>query len=417
MQKSIVQNKNMTLKDLLHETSSALLGNKVRSSLTMLGIIIGIASVIAMLAIGNGATQSIQNSIQSLGSNLVLVLPGAQRGHGAQISSGRGSSQSLTTADADAIRTQISLAAAVAPEVSTRKQVVAKGNNTNTSITGTVPDYLSVRNTEIDQGSFFTNLQSTELAKVAVLGPSVKNDLFGADSDAIGQSIRIGGVNFNVIGITKTKGGSGFNNPDDAIYIPLGTAQKYLTGNIYLSDISLQATSQQDMTELQAQVTSLLLDRHHISDPAAADFSTLNQADIVSSASSITTTLTYLLASVAGISLLVGGIGIMNMMLTTVTERTKEIGLRKAIGARRADINIQFLVESIMLTFIGGIIGIALGWSIAYGISATGILQAQVSLFSVILAFSVSAIIGIVFGYYPARRASRLNPIEALRFE
>lgn len=406
----------MTIKDIFHETSSALLGNKVRSTLTVLGIVIGIASVIAMLAIGAGATGSIQSSIQSLGSNLVLVLPGAQRGPGVQISAGRGSSQTLTTADAEAIRS-ISLAQAVAPEVTSRKQVVAKGTNTNTSITGTTPDYLAVRNVEVDEGSFFSAEQGTILAKVAVIGPTTRDDLFGEGADAIDQTIRIGGINFKVIGITKAKGGSGFNNPDDAIYIPLTTAQKFIVGNNFLSDISIQATSQEDMTDLQAQITSLLLDRHHISDPAAADFSTLNQADIVSSASTITNTLTYLLASVAGISLVVGGIGIMNMMLTTVTERTREIGLRKAIGAKKQDISNQFLIEAVMLTFVGGTTGVILGWLIAFGVSATGLLQAKVSLSSILLAFGVSALIGIVFGYYPARRAANLNPIEALRYE
>jgi putative ABC transport system permease protein len=406
----------MTTNDLFHETTSALLGNKVRSTLTILGIVIGIASVIAMLAIGAGATGAIQTSIQSLGSNLVLVLPGAQRGPGVQISAGRGTSQSLTLADATAIQDQISLTQAVAPDATTRKQIVAKGTNTNTTIIGTTPDYLTVRNVEIDEGDFFTNEQIQGLAKVAVIGPTTRDDLFSGE-DAIGQTIRIGGINFKIIGVTKSKGGSGFNNPDDVVYVPLTSAQKFLTGNDFLSEISIQATSQQDMTELQNEVTSLLLDRHHISDPQLADFSTLNQADIVSSASTITNTLTYLLASVAGISLIVGGIGIMNMMLTTVTERTKEIGLRKAIGAKKNDIRTQFLVEAILLTFVGGFLGVVLGWLVAFGISATGLLKASVSLSSILLAFGVSALIGIVFGYYPARRASNLNPIEALRYE
>jgi putative ABC transport system permease protein len=407
----------MTLKDLFHETGSALLGNKIRSSLTMLGIIIGIASVIAMLAIGAGATGSIQSSIQSLGSNLVIVTPGAQRGPGVQVSAGRGSSQTLTLADADAIRQQVTDASFVAPDVTSRKQVVAKGQNTNTSIIGTVPDYPAVRNVEIDEGIFITDQQVRSLSKVAVIGPTARDDLFGEGAEALGQKIRIGGVDFTVIGITKSKGGSGFNNPDDAVYVPITSAQKFLVGGNYVSTISVQAESQQAMQNVQDEITSLLLDRHHISDPQLADFSTLNQADIISTASSVTTTLTILLASVAGISLIVGGIGIMNMMLTTVTERTKEIGLRKAIGAKKKDISTQFLVEAVLLTFIGGIIGIILGWFIAFGVSYTGLLQAKVSLFSVILAFSVSAAIGIIFGYYPARRASNLNPIEALRYE
>jgi putative ABC transport system permease protein len=406
----------MTYKDLYHETKLALLGNKVRSSLTMLGIIIGIASVIAMLAVGNGATGSIQSSIQSLGSNLIIIIPGAPRGPGVQVSAGRGSSQTLKLADAEAIAALTDVSA-VAPELTSRKQVVVKGSNTNTSIIGTVPEYSKVRNVDIDEGEFITDQYNKSLARVAVLGPSARDDLFGEGADALGQTIRISGIGFKVIGITKSKGGSGFNNPDDAIYIPLLTAQKTVSGGSYVSTISVQAASQSTMTSLQADITSLLLERHKMSDPTAADFSTLNQADIVSSASSITQTLTYLLAAVAGISLVVGGIGIMNMMLTTVTERTKEIGLRKAIGAKKKDISTQFLVEAVVLTFIGGVAGVCLGWAIAVTIALTGVLQAKVSIGSILLAFTVSAVIGIVFGYYPARRASRLNPIEALRYE
>jgi len=407
----------MNYTDLFHETSSALLGNKVRSGLTVLGIVIGIASVIAMLAIGTGAKNSISSSIESLGANLVMVTPGAAHGPGTQVSAGRGSAESLTADDADAIAAGIPQAAAVAPDVTSRKQVVAKGTNTNTSIVGTVPSYTAVRNIDMAEGDFVTDQNVSSLSKVAVIGPTAAADLFPDGSDPVGQTIRISGYQFTIAGETVAKGGTGFNSPDDTIYIPLSTAQRYLTGNDSVSEISVQADSANDMTALQAEITSLLLDRHHISDPTKADFSTLNQADIISSASSITSTLTYLLAAVAGISLVVGGIGIMNMMLTTVTERTREIGLRKAIGAKAADINRQFLVESIMLTFAGGVCGVILGWAIALAVSKLGIVQAQVSIFSVLLAFGVSAAIGIVFGYYPARRASGLNPIEALRYE
>jgi len=407
----------MTYTDLFHETYSALLSNKVRSGLTVLGIVIGIASVIAMLAIGTGAQGSIQSSIQSIGSNLVLVQPGSQRGVGAQVNAGRGSSQTLTTGDADAIKAQISYAKAVAPDLTTRQQVVAAGTNTNTSVIGTVPDYMEVRNIQIDEGVFITDINVRSLSKVAVLGPTTRDDLFGVGAEAIGKTIRIKGINFTVVGVTTVKGGSGFNNTDDRVYIPLSAAQKFIAGSDFVSTISVEADTAGDMTLLQQDITSLLLERHKISDPASADFSTLNQADIINTASTITNTLTILLASVAGISLVVGGIGIMNMMLTTVTERTREIGLRKAIGAKGKDIRTQFLVESIMLTLVGGTIGVLLGFSIAYGITATGFVQAQVSLFSVILSFGVSAVIGVVFGYYPARRASNLNPIDALRYE
>jgi len=407
----------MKTEDLFEETYSALLANKVRSGLTMLGIVIGIASVIAMIAIGQGSQSMIENSIQSLGSNLILVTPGAQRGVGVQVSQGRGSAQTLNKEDAEAIATSISLAKGVAPELSGRYQITAKGTNTNTSVVGTTAAYPEVRNIEISDGSFITDKNVSSLSKVAVIGPTVRDDLFGVDSNPIGQSIRIKNVDFKVIGITKAKGGTGFGSQDDMVFIPLSTDQQFLAGSERVSTISVQAENKDVMKQLQDDITALLLDRHHISDPQMADFSTLNQADIVATASSVTNTFTVLLGSVAAISLVVGGIGIMNMMLTTVTERTREIGLRKAIGAKKKDINRQFLVESIMLTFIGGFIGVVLGWLISFSISHFAGITTKVSLQSVILAFSVSAGIGIVFGYYPAKRAASLNPIEALRFE
>lgn len=407
----------MTTKDILKETYAALSSNKVRSGLTMLGIVIGISSVIAMVSIGQGAQSSIQASIQSIGANLVLVTPGTQRGPGVQVSAGRGSARTLTQEDADTVIKEVTLAKAVAPEISGRYQVTSKGKNTNTSVVGTVAAYPAVRNVEIDLGNFVTDQNIRSLSKVAVLGPTTRDDLFGEGVDPIGQVIRIKNIEFKVIGVTKVKGGSGFGSQDDMIFIPLSTAQRFLAGDSYVTTISVQAENSESMSEIQLQITDLLLARHRISDPALADFSTLNQADIVATASSVTGTFTILLAAVGGISLLVGGIGIMNMMLTTVTERTREIGLRKAIGAKRKDISLQFLAEAVMLTFIGGVIGVALGWGISSIINYFGIIQTSVSLSSVLLAFGVSAGIGIIFGYYPARRAAGLNPIDALRYE
>jgi putative ABC transport system permease protein len=410
----------MKLIDLVEETHTALSANKVRTGLTMLGIIIGIASVIAMTAIGAGAQNSIQSSIQSIGSNLIIVMPGQQRGQGYQINTGRGVSRTLIPSDATAIQTNLSAAQAVAPDLSSRYQVTAKGTNTNTTVDGVTAAYQTVRNLEMDSGDFISDENVKSISKVAVIGPTTRDDLFGTDADpsnVIGQAIRIKGIQFKVIGITKSKGGSGFGSQDDMVFIPLTSAQRYLAGGEYLSTINIQATDATVMTQLQSDVTDLLLARHKITDATAADFSVLNQADIVATASSVTSTFTLLLAAVAGISLVVGGIGIMNMMLTTVTERTREIGLRKAIGAKKHDINMQFLAEAIVLTFLGGAIGIALGWGIAFALSSLGILQAQVSTTSILLAFGVSAAIGIVFGYYPARRAAELNPIEALRYE
>ena len=408
----------MKLNDIIHETYAALSANKVRSGLTMLGIVIGISSVIAMVSIGTGASNTISSSIESLGSNLIQVTPGTQQTQGFGASSGRGSAKTLTNEDAAAIAEQIMDVEAVDLQVSGRYQITAKGTNTNTSVTGVTSKYPQIRNVEVAEGSFVSDTQNNSAARVAVLGPTTRDDLFGEGATSVvGQSIRVNSLEFKVIGITVAKGGSGFQNQDDIIYIPVKSAQRYLSGDQYLTTIAVQASTSTEMTQVQADITALLLDRHKISDATLADFSVLNQSDILSSASSITSTLTYLLAAIGGISLLVGGIGIMNMMLTTVTERTKEIGLRKAIGARKKDISTQFLAEAITLTIIGGVIGILLGWLISFIVNLTGLVATSVSLFSVLIAFGVSALTGIIFGYYPARRAAGLNPIDALRYE
>lgn len=404
------------ISDLLKETIWSLSTNKGRSGLTILGIIIGIASVITMMAIGQGAQNSIEESIEAIGSNLIVVMPGAQRVGG--ISQGTGSTQTLTILDSDAIKNQVQNIKGIAPEISRRYQVTASGNNTNTPIVGTVPSYTQVRNITMNIGSFFSDQQVKVSAKVAVLGPSVRDDLFGANANPVGQSIRINNVDFQIIGVTNSKGGSGFSNPDDTIFVPLNSAQHFLVGSDYLSSISVAAVDQKSMNDIQQQISDLLLARHKISNSAEADFRIMNQNDIISTATNITNTFTILLSSIAGISLLVGGIGIMNMMLTNVTERTREIGLRKAVGIKKAYINLQFLTEAIALTFLGGIFGIVLGWiaslAIVYFVSG---LSAQISAFSIFLAFGVSTAVGVVFGFYPARRAANLNPIEALRYE
>lgn len=399
--------------DVLEETYAALSANRIRSSLTILGIVIGIASVIAMLSIGNGAKQSIQGNIESLGSNLLTILPGVvQPGRGI-VSSGRGSAETLKIEDASAIA-ELPGVAALSPELSRRFQIVSStGNNTNTTVTGATSAYATVHNLNVSEGSFISDENVRGLGRQAVLGATVAKDLF-PDTDAIGKTVRINGGSYRVIGVLTSKGGFGFSGPDDMVFVPVTTMQKILTGSDSYSTIAVQVTNKDLMSDLQQNITDLLMTRHRV---AEADFSVISQEDILGTLSSVITTFTLFLAAIASISLVVGGIGIMNMMLTTVTERTKEIGLRKAVGAKQVDIRIQFLVEAVMLTLLGGIIGTAIGWVVSFGVTATGLLQTSVSLSSVLLACGVSAGIGIVFGYYPAARAARLSPIDALRYE
>ncbi len=402
------------LADLYSETIAAVTANKARSGLTILGIVIGIASVIAMVSIGEGAKGSIESSIQGLGSNLLTVSPGVVQAGRGVVSSGRGGGQTLKNTDAEALKA-LSGVSAVSPESQNRFQIVSQiGNNTNSTVIGAQAGYAVARNSIIAEGTFITDTHERSNARVAVIGPTTATDLFGADVDALGKQIRINGIVFKVVGILQSKGGSGFFNQDDTVLVPLSTMQKILTGRDYLSSIAIAVTNKDDMPLVQQAATDLLLARHRVTE---ADFSIISQADILGTLSQVTTTFTIFLASIAGISLLVGGIGIMNMMLTAVTERTREIGLRKAIGARRKEITTQFLTEAVMLTFFGGVIGVALGWLIAYAVSSFAGIATSVSMKSVLLAFGVSAGIGIVFGYYPASRAAKLHPIDALRYE
>ncbi|MDO8743165.1 MAG: ABC transporter permease [Candidatus Azambacteria bacterium] len=404
----------MKISDLAQETYFSLTINKVRSGLTVLGIVIGIGSVIAMVSIGQGAAGQIQSSIEGLGSNLLTVMPGIiQPGRGI-VSSGRGSAQTLVNDDIEALK-QIAGVAFVSPELQRRFQIVASGNNTNSTVIGVNPDYAQVRNVSAAQGSFIAESNIRSMGRVAVLGPTVAQDLFG-DSDPIGKTIRINKINFKVIGALQAKGSGGFFNPDDTVFVPLTTMQKILAGADFLSTISISVESKELMPQVQEMAAAALAAEHRV-DPQNPDFSILSQADILGALTQVTDTFTIFLAAVAGISLIVGGVGIMNMMLTTVTERTREIGLRKAIGAKNKDISVQFLAESVMLTFLGGVLGVLLGWIISLAVSSFAGIATSISISSILLAFGVSAAIGIVFGYYPARRAASLNPIEALRYE
>ena len=399
------------------ESLQTLTVNKMRTGLAILGIVIGIGSVIALVSLGQATQQSVQNSIQSLGANLLTVSPGSQSSGG--VRGAAGGATTLTNDDAKAIQTspQITTIQAVSPEVEGREQVTAGRNNSNIQVIGSTATYSEVHKVTIQTGNFITEQDNNGAAKVAVIGPTVVSDLFPNNPDPIGQSIRIKGISFRIVGITVSKGGTGFANQDAIAYIPLTTAQSQVFGQSYLNSIALEAKSQDVMTDAENQVGYVLLSRHKLSDPTQADFSIFSQQDILNAASSATGTFTTLLSGIAAISLLVGGIGIMNIMLVTVTERTREIGLRKALGAKKKTVITQFLTESIILTFAGGIIGVILGIVLSYGISAATSSPFVLSPQSVLVAFVVSAGIGVLFGWYPAQKAAGLEPIEALRYE
>ncbi len=407
----------MELTELLLESIGTLAVNKLRTGLAILGIVIGIGSVIALVSLGQATQQSIQNQIQSLGANLLTISPSAQQNGAVRGAIGGGTT--LTLEDAKAIETspQVTSVLNVSPEVQSRKQVTTGTNNTNTQIIGATPAYASVHKITMATGAFITQRDVDSVAKVAVIGPQVVTDLFGDGATPIGQTLRISGQTYTIAGITTSKGGSGFQNQDDIIIIPLSTAQKQLMGVDYLNSIALEAKSSDMMTQAENEVGYLLLARHKLNTPEQADFRIFSQQDILNTANATTGMFTSLLSGIAAISLLVGGIGIMNIMLVTVTERTREIGLRKALGAKKNTITTQFLAESIMLTFTGGVIGILLGILTSFIISRLLGSLFIVSPSAIALAFVVSAAIGILFGWYPARKASEMQPIEALRYE
>ena len=406
----------MEFSELLASSFEALQLNKVRTALAGLGIVIGIGAVIALVSLGQATQQSVQNSIEGLGANLITIIPGSQRS--GAVEGGFGSSTSLTLDDANAISSSnFPSISKVSPEVNRRAQVTAGKNNTNTSVIGVNQNYTSVHNVTMDSGTFITPEDVAGNREVAVLGPTVVSDLFGDGVDPTGQTVRINKIPFTIIGITQSKGGTGFGNQDDTIFIPISTAQKTVFGIDNVTDISMSAANSDSMTQAENDAGYLLLRRHKINDPTQADFSMFSQADILNTASSVTGTFTALLAGIAAISLLVGGIGIMNIMLVTVIERTREIGLRKALGAKDRTVVTQFLIESIILTIGGGIVGMILGIGLSFLISKAINLPFTVSLFSIVLAIGVSGGIGILFGWYPAKKAADLSPIEALRYE
>lgn len=407
----------MDISELFFSAIEALALNKLRTGLATLGIVIGIGSVIALVSLGQAGQKAVSAQIQSLGSNLLTIIPGTVRP--GNIQSASGTSTTLTLEDAKAIAsnrlfTDIQY---VSPEILRRAQVVAGRKNTNTQVIGVTPPYLHVHNSAIQNGVFISEKDVTGLAKVAVIGPTVAENLFGVGVNPVGQSIRINKLSFRIIGVTTPKGGSGFQNQDDIVFVPLTTAQKQLFGVSFIGSIAIQAKNPETMNDVRDQIGYFLITRHRISDAANADFTIFSQSDVLGAAAQVTSIFTTLLGGIAAISLLVGGIGIMNIMLVTVTERTREIGLRKALGAKRKDIISQFLMEAVMLTFVGGIFGMVLGIIISFVVSFFISLPFALSFYSILLAMGVSGCIGILFGWYPARKAANLSPIEALRYE
>jgi putative ABC transport system permease protein len=394
--------------------------HKLRSFLTMLGIIIGVGSVITLMSIGKGSTAQILSNIESMGANLITVSPAMGFGVGGVRGAG-GGGQTLTMEDAEAISERISYISSVAPSSSSNLQLVVGSENTNSQVIGTTPEYVSVTNLKLASGSFFSGQEYERGAKVAVLGSDVAETLFGS-GNPVGQKMRMGTIVVTVIGVLESKG-TGFNSPDDAVIIPLTALQQTVAltrtaqGEKVVSSIYLTVSGETQSDYVTEQITSLLRSRHRLAASDEDDFSIRSMEEIASSLQETSATLTLLLGAIAAISLLVGGIGVMNIMLVSVLERTREIGIRKALGARERDIWIQFLLEATFLTFAGGIIGAIIGWGVSVIINRVGSMATLVTPDIVILAVSVAVGIGLFFGFYPAWNASRLNPIEALRSE
>lgn len=401
--------------EIVSEAISTLSVNKLRTGLATLGIIIGIGSVITLISLGQAGQKSVESSIQSLGSNLLTVIPGAFRP--GDFRSASGTSTTLTLDDSKALL-RISGVKAISAEVLRRSAVQTGRTSVNTQVVGVLPAYKEVRSVQMQSGNFISQSDVDSQTPVAILGPTVADNIFGFGADPVGQSVRINKISFKIIGVTLPKGGSGFGgNQDDTVLVPISTAQKRLFGVDYVGSISVAVNNADQMDQVRDEIGYLLLSRHKVTDPANADFTIFSQADILGAAAAVTGTFTALLSGIAAISLLVGGIGIMNIMLMSVTERTREIGLRKALGAKKRVIIQQFLIEAVLVTFSGGFLGMLIGIFASWGISSVINLPFTLSWQSILLAFGVSAAIGIIFGWYPARKASNLQPIEALRYE
>ena len=403
---------------ILRVSLKALVRNKMRTALTMLGMIIGVAAVIAMVALGTGAQQQIEEQVRSAGTNLITVRAG--NFHRGGVSMGMGGAPTLKAQDVEAIREQVPGAVYLAASVNTRDQVIAGGQNWSAQIEGTDVEFPMIRFWDLEYGTFFTQTHVRSAAKVAVLGSVVRDNLFGEGADPVGQRVRIRNQSFQIIGVMESKGSGQFGqDQDDTILVPYTTVQKKLRGRdgTNISGMTISAASPDQMEEISAQITAVLREQHRLIPGDDDDFMLRTQEDMASMRTGMTETMTGLLAGIAGVSLVVGGIGIMNIMLVSVTERTREIGLRMAVGAKGRDVLFQFLVEAVVLSLVGGLFGVALGFGLSEGVTRLLQWPTAVPANAVALAVGFAATTGIFFGFYPARKAARLDPIESLRFE
>jgi putative ABC transport system permease protein len=393
----------------------ALRANEGRAVLTALGIIIGVASVIVMVSIGQGASAQVSDRLAGLGTNVLTIMPGSSQSGGVQ--SGAGSVSTLKVEDADAIASQVSGVARLSPVVNGNAQVIAGGQNWQTRIQAVTPDYQQIQNWQVAEGSFFTAQDESEARSVAVIGQTVARNLFPSGQNPLGQLIRIRNVPVTVVGVLASKGATGFQDQDDVILIPFKTGQVRLFGSSALNSIQVQAAQADQMDAVTQDIDQLLRQRHKLQSGQANDFSVRSSNDILQTAQGVSQTLTLLLSGVAAVSLIVGGIGIMNIMLVSVTERTRETGIRIAIGARPGDVLSQFLVEAVLLSVLGGLIGVGLGVGLSFLAPRLAGWPTALSYSAMGIAFGFAALVGVFFGFYPARKASGLNPIDALRSE
>jgi putative ABC transport system permease protein len=404
----------MKQRTLLKLAWQSILKNKMRTLLTMLGIVIGVGAVIVMVAVGNGAQSQIEASISSLGTNLIIVSPGSSAQGG--VSQGAGTFNRLSVADAEKLKAEGTTLAAVSPMVTTRLVVIGPAGNWRTSINGVSPDYFTIRDWSLTSGEPFVDADVKAARKIAVIGATVANNLFPG-ADAVGAQIQIGHVPFTVTGVLTAKGQNATgSDQDDVILMPYTTAQNRLSGNVRLGQILVSSISASDIPAAQSEISAIMRESHRLGDNPD-DFTVRNQTEIAKAATSTTSVMSGLLAAIASISLLVGGIGIMNIMLVSVTERTREIGIRMAIGARGADVLTQFLVESVVMSILGGIVGLGVGFAGSLLLAHFTGWSTAVPASAVVIAVGFSAAVGVFFGYYPARKAAALNPIEALRYE